>query len=292
MKSNLYLCAFASDDLNLSVQRFISQAQSLNVYREIKIFRPSDLSNNIKSRIYNIIKKRGKYLYGFEIWKQFIINQYISKIPKNSILHYCDIGCHFNTKGFKRFKEYILLVNKYNFLVFDYSNPSKKFKKYKYKYKFQINKEYNYTKGDVFKYFNVNNKSKIYYSPQIWAGSFFLKNCKLSKEILKIWGDACKKINLLDNSKSKIKNHSDFIGMRGSQGVFSIICKLKKVKKISASECEWAEGLDGSGRKWDHLKEYPIWAKRDLKYNILKRFTNRQKKTITRLKKKFEYLFN
>jgi len=290
MKSNIFLCAFASDDLNLSVQRFTQQATSLNVYKEIKIFRPADLSQTIKKRINKIIKARGRYLYGFEIWKQYIINDYISNLPKNSILHYCDIGCHFNKKGLKRYRQYISLVKKNNALVFDYAAPPKKMRKYKYK--FQINKEYNYTKGDVFKYFNINTKSKIYISPQIWAGSFFLKKSKLSKKILTSWGKACKKIKLLDNSISKIKNHDDFIGMRGSQGVFSIICKIYKVKKISASECEWAEGLDGSGRKWDHLKEFPIWAKRDLKYNILKRFVNRKKKTIRRLKKKLVNLNN
>ena len=131
----------------------------------------------------------------------------------------------FNLKGLKRFEEYILLVEKYDALVFDYSDPPEKFKNLNYK--FQLYKEYEYTKGDVFRYFNIDNKSNIYNSPQIWAGSFFLKKCKLSMDILKTWGEACKKIELLDNSESLTKNHSDFKGMRGSQGIFSIICKLK-----------------------------------------------------------------
>ena len=284
MKLNLYLCAFASNDLTRSVERLYKQAQSLKIYRKISIYRPSDLSQNIKKRIQIIIKKKGAYLYGHEIWKQYIINDLYKTLPDNSIIHYCDIGCHLNKLGKKRFNQYISLTKKHNFLTFDYSKPSKKFKKFNYK--FQINKEYNYTKGDVFKYFRVNKKSKIYNSPQIWAGSFFLKKSNKAKRILEIWGKACKKINLLDNSQSKETNHKDFVGMRGSQGVFSIICKKMNVKKISASECEWAEGKDGSGRKWDHLKNYPILAKRDLKYGLFKRFINRQKKTINRLKNK------
>jgi hypothetical protein len=182
------------------------------------------------------------------------------------------------------------MTKRYNFLVFDYSQPPKKIKKFNYK--FQINKEYNYTKGDVFKYFKVNNKSKIYNSPQIWAGSFFLKKSIKAKIILKNWGKACKKIYLLDNSPSIEKNHCEFIGMRGSQGVFSIICKKMNVKKISASECEWAEHQDGSGRKWNHLNHYPIHAKRDLQYGLFKRFLNRQKKTINRLKNKLHKIQN
>ena len=74
--------------------------------------------------------------------------------------------------------------------------------------------------------------------------------------------------------------------MRGCQSIFSIICKQNNVNSISASECEWAE-YNGQ-RKWDHLKNYPILAKRDKKYNILKRFLNRQKKNLKRFLSKFE----
>lgn len=288
METNIYLCAFASDDLNRSVDRFRAQATSFNIYKKIKIYRPSDLNKNISQRINKIIKEKGRYLYGHEIWKHYIINKLYKSLPNNSIIHYCDIGCHLNNLGIRRFNQYIHITKKYDCLVFDYSEPPKKIKKFNYK--FQINKEYNYTKGDVFKYFRVNNKSKIYNSPQIWAGSFFLKKSNKAKKILEIWGRACKKIYLLDNSPSQEKNHSEFIGMRGSQGVFSIICKKMNVKKISASECEWAEHKDGSGRKWNHLKKYPILAKRDLQYGLFKRFLNRQKKTINRLKNKLQIL--
>lgn len=284
MKLNLYLCAFASNDLTRSVERLYKQAQSLKIYRKIRIYRPSDLSDSIKKRIQIIIKKKGSYLYGHEIWKQYIINDFYNTLPNNSIIHYCDIGCHLNNLGKKRLFQYISLTKNYDFLTFDYSKPPKEIRKFNYK--FQINKEYNYTKGDVFKYFKIKKKSQIYNSPQIWAGSFFLKKSIKAKRILNIWGKACKNIRLLDNSPSKVANHKEFIGMRGSQGVFSIICKKMNVKKISASECEWAEDKDGSGRKWDHLKNYPILAKRDLKYGLFKRFLNRQKKTINRIKNK------
>ena len=90
----------------------------------------------------------------------------------------------------------------------------------------------------------------------------------------------------LDDSESENANHEKFVGMRGCQSVFSIICKMNKVDTISASECEWAE--HGGKRKWDHLMNYPILAKRDKKYNIIKRFLNRQKKNFNRLLKKIK----
>ena len=40
-------------------------------------------------------------------------------------------------------------------------------------------------------------------------------------------------------------------------------------------------------RTWEHNFDNPILAKRDLKYNILKRFINRQIKNWNRIKRKY-----
>ncbi len=286
MKTNLFLCSFASSDLNLSVERFVAQAKKLNIYSGIKVFRTKDLSDELNNRINRLIKEKGRYLYGYEIWKQKIISEYLKNIPDNAILQYSDIGCHLNDSGIKRLNDYVSITEKNNMLVFAYEDPPENMKVNDYN--FQVNKEYNYTKGDVFKYFNVNPESEIYNSPQIWAGTFFMKKCDFVLNILDTWQKACNHIELLDESESIFANHPEFIGMRGSQGVFSIICKLNNVSRLSASECEWAEGKDGSGRKWSHLKHYPILAKRDLKYGLIKRFFNRQKKNINRFLKKLK----
>ena len=61
------------------------------------------------------------------------------------------------------------------------------------------------------------------------------------------------------------------------------MCKKEKIYNLSASECEWAEFENK--RTWKHLKNYPILAKRDKKFNFIKRFINRQKKNIKKLYK-------
>ena len=45
MKNNVYLCAFATLDLNLSVERFINQALELNFYKNIKVSELTKLLN-------------------------------------------------------------------------------------------------------------------------------------------------------------------------------------------------------------------------------------------------------
>ena len=57
MKTNVYLCSFASPDLNLSVDRFVDQAVSTNFYQNIKVFRPKDLSKKSLDHQNKLIKK-------------------------------------------------------------------------------------------------------------------------------------------------------------------------------------------------------------------------------------------
>ena len=64
--------------------------------------------------------------------------------------------------------------------------------------------------------------------------------------------------------------------MRGCQSIFSIICKLNNVNRLSATECEWAE--NNSQRTWSHLNDYPILAKRDKNLIYLKDFLIDKKK--------------
>ena len=284
MNNKIYLCSFASEDLNNSVKRFELQAKKMNIYSDIKIFRPTDLSQELRKRINDIIKKKGKYLYGHAIWKSEIVKNYLLELDEGSILQYSDIGCHLNSRGLDRLKDYLEITNKFKMLSFEYGEPPENLRKLNYI--FQVNKEYKFTKGDVFSYFGVDETSNIYNSPHRWSGSFFVSKNEYCLNILDEWINACKNLNLLDDSFSKTKNHKEHAGMRGEQSLFSMVCKINNVKTLSASECEWAEGMDGSGRKWDHLENYPILAKRDLKYGYLKRFFNRQKKTFRRIKNK------
>ena len=138
---------------------------------------------------------------------------------------------------------------------------------------------------DLINYFGLNYESPIINTPQIWSGSFFVKKCDFTLKLLNSWKNVFNQINLIDDSDSIYENHKEFYENRHDQSALSIICKKNNIFSLSASECDWAE-FNGK-RVWIHLNDYPILAKRDLKYNIIKRFLNRQSKNLKRLKKKF-----
>jgi len=89
-----------------------------------------------------------------------------------------------------------------------------------------------------------------------------------------------KRFDLIDDTPSKIKNFSNFIENRHDQSVFSILCKINNIKSLSAYEFDWAE--KNKKRSWEHIHNFPFFAKRDLEYNFLKRFINRQTKNYKR----------
>ena len=279
--SKVYLCSFASPDLKLSVNRFIKQAHELKFYDEVKVFDWKDLSLEKKKQMKSIFNKGQKRLYGYGSWKAEIILTYLEKIPKNSILQYSDIGCVFNPDGREKLKEYIQITDKENLLAFKYSDPKFNIKD---KYKFQIYYENQYTKADAWKYFNIDDNSDFLKTEQVWSGTMFFKNNIFTKKILNNWKKALNETNLIDDSPSAKQNHPNFIEHRHDQSMLSLICKKENIFCLSASECEWAEFENK--RMWSHLKGYPILAKRDKKFNIIKRFINRQKKNIARFLKK------
>ena len=85
------------------------------------------------------------------------------------------------------------------------------------------------------------------------------------------YGEHREKLELSKDSLTILKKDcQEFVEHRHDQSAFSILCKLNNVFCLSASECEWAE--DEKGRFWDHLKDYPILAKKNKKLNFLKRF--------------------
>ena len=242
-------------------------------------------SKKLRIRIQNLFKVGGRNrYYGYDVWRPEIINDFLNKIPENSILHYSDIGSHINYRGKWRLKDYVENTQKNEMSVFEYGEPPKEI--FRKEYKYQKYFEYEYTKCDVINYFGLNKESVIFNSPQIWGGTFFLKKSKFSTKFMNEWEKANIHTNLFDDSTSRVENHLKFKGMRGCQSVFSILSKLNNSHKFSASECEWAEY--NNQRVWDHIDNYPILAKRDKQFNIFKRFINRQMKTINRLKSKLK----
>tara|TARA_B100001142_G_scaffold232370_1_gene230652 strand:- start:1058 stop:1897 length:840 start_codon:yes stop_codon:yes gene_type:complete len=275
---NLYLCSFASPDLKKSIKRFLDQSYEIDIYKETKVFTFKDLDERKQNQINEFFNKKQKRLFGYACWKPEVILGYLKKIPDESILQYSDIGCHLNKNGLKRLNDYVELANKNNILAFQYKKPNFENNE---NLKYQIYSEQEYTKEDLFNFFDIPKSSSIRTSEQIWSGTIFFKKNLTTIKLLNKWCEICDISKLIDDTPSEEKNYHNFVEHRHDQSAFSILCKINKIECVSASECEWAE--NEKGRHWDHLKYFPILAKRDKKFNLLKRFYVRQLKNIKRI---------
>ena len=289
-----YLATFYSPDLKRSADRFKLQAEEMGVYDYILLLNKDDLDEDFTYYVNDLLKKGKTRGYGHWVWQTYIHKYVMSIMNEDDIYHWCDVGCHFNIKGVSRLKEYIEIVSneKKGFLGFSYKEPdfSSKLKGYT----FPNNLDYQYTKTDLIKYFDLSISDPILQTPQVWGGSFFLKKNKFSKKIMEEHFSITRnRYDLIDDDENKFreKKHDGFIAHRHSQSVLSILAKKNNCKLLSAYESEWA--LDEKKeRTFNHLAFYPIIAKRDKKKNIFSRFIDRQKKNLKRRYFKIKKILN
>ncbi len=282
--SKITLVAYASRDLKKSVERFKTQAINSKFYDEIHVFNNRDFDKNDKSFYQNLINKY-KRGHGYWVWKPYFISKVLKEINYGDVINYIDIGCHIIGENKKRFNEYLELITNENrwLLPFQYTNEELDIDR---NYEFPLRQEYKYTKSDLFDYFDCLNDRLFTDSAQFWAGAFFIKKNESSIKFINDWLEVFhKRFDLVNDTPSIIKNHNDFIENRHDQSIFSILCKKNRISSISAYECDWA--FYNEKRTWMHNKNNPILAKRDLKYNFIRRFMNRQKKNFLRFKKKY-----
>ena len=279
---NIILFAFASIDLKKSAQRLKIQAKKSGYYDEIKILSPRDFDLKMRTKYHKLKKEKKKRGYGYWFWKPEFLNKIINQLKSDDIIHYIDIGCHVQNKN-SRFYEYLDMIIETDSWLLPFQYKCDEFDKFN-DISFPKREEYKYTKSDLFEFFNFLDKREITHTAQFWAGSFFLKNCQKSKSFLEEWIKIFdNNFDLIDDTSSKLKNFNGFIEHRHDQSAFSLLCKKYNIKSLSAYESEWGE--KNNNRTWEHNFENPVLAKRDLRYNIFKRFVNRQLKTFRRYKK-------
>ena len=103
MKKKIIFFSFATRDLSISINRLKQEAINSKFYDQIKILSNNDIDAKGKKILLKFKNKRG---YGYWFWKPYLILKIMKKMNAGDILHYADIGCHINSKAYKKFKEY------------------------------------------------------------------------------------------------------------------------------------------------------------------------------------------
>ena len=290
VKSKIILISFATSDLKKSIDRLKEQAYETKFYDEIKIITENDLDSDFKIYINKIMSDGNKRGYGYFMWKPYIIKEILSEINYGDIINYVDVGFHVIKENSKKFKDYIKFISEKDKWILPFQYHSKLNEETE-NISFPHREERKYSKGDLLDYYGFYNSSTITETPQYMAGCFFIKKCDESIHFINEWLEIFyKRIDLVNDAQSKLKNLNGFLENRHDQSVFSILCKKYNLMSFSAYECDWA--YFNNKRTWIHNKTSPLIARRDLQYNLLRRFLNRQKKTFLRKKKNISNLLD
>lgn len=226
-----YLCGFANKKLNTALERFAGQAKEMDVYDCIYLYTEDDLEKDFYKHFNDKFYLRG---FGYWVWKPQIILQTLSNMDDGDVLQYTDIGCHLNKNGKRRLLEYFEITSKTGLLGFTMTWFTEK----------------QYTKGDLFDYFNVRTMESIF-PQQICAGVLFIRKCEKNIEIIQKWLKVFyDDFSLVDDSPSKSLNFDEFIEHRHDQSIWSILAKLNNIFRFSREEL-------------NKFTSNPIWVLRD-----------------------------
>jgi hypothetical protein len=252
-----YFCTFSDSRMWRSLERVKKQAEKASYFDAILINDENDLNESFRNKFKDKLIK-GSRGFGYWVWKPQIILQAIEKMNHGDFLLYMDAGCHFNKGGIKRMDDYFEKANKSStkILGFQESIPSEN-------RELEVGQhlEKMWTKGDVFDFFGERHNPLFYDTGQV-TGTVVVVVEEESKRIIRQWLSVFEtNWHLVDDSPSVSPNFPEFIEHRHDQSIFSMIAKKERIPTVSASEL-WQ-------KDWGLLKNYPIWAKRDINLGCL-----------------------
>lgn len=234
----IHFLSFASSSFRKSLKRIKTEAENTGFFDSITCINEYNLP--ISYRLKNIfLLNRFTKGFGYWMWKSFVTKTLLSKIDDGDILLYADAGCKLNPEGKDRFNEYIkmLLASEFSNLSFQMEHLEKK-----------------YSKGDLFKYFKLENNEDIKNSGMLVGGVFFIVKNKNSEKLINEWYSICHtKRHLIDDSPTKYPNDLEFIAHRHDQSVFSLLRKINGSLILKDETFFY---------KWDEHKNFPIHTKR------------------------------
>ena len=267
-----YLVSFADTRMKKSLSRILIQAKKIDFFDKLFLLNENDISEEFRARFKNklILGSKG---YGYWCWKPEIVLSVLDKIQEGDCLLYIDAGCHLNSRGKKRLKEYFNIVknNEKGVIAFQANEPNQKNSTLIHDgRKLRNLKNYKWIKGDIFDYFGMRENNKIINSQEIAGGVFLIKKCKFSISLIQNWKKIIvENFELIDDSPSISENLPGFVENRHDQAIWTLLCLKNSIKTLSSYEFWYPKNnTKKTESDWDYLKEFPIHAKRDKNFGI------------------------
>jgi len=244
----IHFITYANHVYENAKKRLLREAHDFGEFVSIQGLSPDNLSDNFKRQFENILQI--PRIAGCGIWRPEIILNKLKLMNDGEYLLYMDAGCKLNTKGKRRMFEYIELLEKSDKgLITIRMTGNNGFG--------QLCKEREYSRKEVFDYFNVEPNSEIGNNPQCLSGILLMKKNQHSMKIIEMWLKCVyENPRMFTDIYDEPINAQDeqFIANRHEQSVLSILTHIHGSVNIDGDE-SWIPPF-GRG---ESLK-YPFWA--------------------------------
>lgn len=208
---NTHLLTFGggAENYRLSVSRLESVASMTGWFDEIHAL----TDNSTHEAIDKLFSDHGEFIkanynvFGYWIWKPFLIDYFLNKIPDQEILFYMDPGCEISSFGSDRFYEFVDFIDRHETLFFSYPRDG-----------IELTKRiaYDYLEGERF-----SNPR------QIQATWFGLKNSPKVRGLIKEWLrlSCYKNYRLLDYDSYGVEEYPEFEKHVSDQAILNILVR-------------------------------------------------------------------
>lgn len=181
--------------------RVLHEMSQIKICNQLVKYTDADLKNDpgfwLKHKDFIENNKRG---YGYWIWKPYLIWNTLNRMNENDTLIYLDGGCEVVNRP-DSYNKLRGIINKCNDILYTSSGFD----------------SYLFTKMDLFEYMKTHDQV------QCQAGVLIIKKTPIMMNFIKDWYNIACNYHLLDDSKSLLPNHTDFIEHRHDQSIFSLL---------------------------------------------------------------------
>lgn len=198
-----------------AVNRLKNQAESLQLFDMIKGYTIDDLKEDEEFWNKHQTFFENNRMYGYCMWKPYIINKTIEKLNDGDILLYLDSGCELISNEKEHLLFYINEAVKKDKLFASYTPDAP---------------EYKFCKMDLIHKLEMNNHEEDLNLFQIQAGFIFLEITPEIRRVINEWYYfASSDYHNIDDSPSLLPNAEGFIDHRHDQSIFSLLVKKNKL---------------------------------------------------------------
>jgi len=199
---------------NFLINRFKKQAKACRFIDQTLVVAKGahHLFNDFHLEFSTFVNKNPRG-YGYWIWKPYILKKYMANLEHGDILIYADIGCELSPVALKKFDQYMLALQKKDFLTFSTFNRQT---------------EFHWCKKELLNLLNLPKEQLD--EEQVCATFFMVKVSDFSISLIDEWLYLAKlnKFNYINDNCSAIQS-SQFIEHRHDQAIFSLLIKKNKL---------------------------------------------------------------